>query len=192
MVYIKQRELDARHEVFENPLKMKQIREEIEALKNGGGKNKKHKKDKKKKKHSKKHHRRRSDSASSSEESRSESSESERKHKKRRHSRSRSRDNRKYRHHSRSRSRDRHYRRDSSRDRHYKSKGKEHDSKPLQSKEESLGPDMKLYGEKKHQLEQLDRLKKHQAPSCDVKKLTDEQKQIKLLQMQQNALSVDE
>jgi hypothetical protein len=30
MVYIKQKELEARHQVYENPLKMKQIREEIE------------------------------------------------------------------------------------------------------------------------------------------------------------------
>ena len=33
MVYIRQKELEARHAVFDNPLKMKQIRQEIEALK---------------------------------------------------------------------------------------------------------------------------------------------------------------
>ena len=33
MVFIKQKELEARHSVFDNPLKMKQIKEEIEALK---------------------------------------------------------------------------------------------------------------------------------------------------------------
>ena len=52
LVYIKQKELEARNQVLDNPLKMKQIRAEIEALKEGK-KKKKHKKDKKKKK---KHH----------------------------------------------------------------------------------------------------------------------------------------
>ena len=66
MVYIKQKELEARHSVFENPLKMKQIREEIERLKNGGSKkHKKSKKDKKKLK-KKKHRKHRSSSSSSS------------------------------------------------------------------------------------------------------------------------------
>jgi hypothetical protein len=67
MVYIRQKELEARHSVFENPLKMKQIREEIERLKNGGSKkHKKSKKDKKKSKKSKKHRKHRSSSSSSS------------------------------------------------------------------------------------------------------------------------------
>ena len=52
LVFIKQRELEARHAVFDNPLKMKQIKEEIEALKNGGKKDKKHKKKSKKRKRS--------------------------------------------------------------------------------------------------------------------------------------------
>ncbi len=69
MVFIKQKELEARHSVFDNPLKMKQIKEEIEALKNGGKKkkkkDKKHKKDKKKKKHHKRHRSSSSDSSSS-------------------------------------------------------------------------------------------------------------------------------
>lgn len=33
LVYMRQRELEARHQVFDNPLKMKQIQAEIEALK---------------------------------------------------------------------------------------------------------------------------------------------------------------
>lgn len=53
LVFIKQRELEARSQVYDNPLKMKQIKAEIEALKLGKSK-KKHKKDKKdKKKHKK-------------------------------------------------------------------------------------------------------------------------------------------
>lgn len=50
MVYIKQKEMEARSQLIDNPMKMKQIREEIEALKQG---KKKHKKDKKDKKHKK-------------------------------------------------------------------------------------------------------------------------------------------
>lgn len=52
LIFIKQKELEARHQVFDNPLKMKQIRAEIEALKEGK-KKKKHKKDKKSKKNKK-------------------------------------------------------------------------------------------------------------------------------------------
>ena len=56
LVYIKQKELEARNQVYDNPMKMKQILEEIERLKEGKKhkkhkKEKKHKKDKKKKKH---------------------------------------------------------------------------------------------------------------------------------------------
>ena len=72
MVYIRQKELEARHSVYENPLKMKQIREEIERLKNGGSK--KHKKSKKDKKKSKKKHRKHRSSSSSSSSSSSRSS----------------------------------------------------------------------------------------------------------------------
>ena len=66
LVYIKQKEQEARSLVYENPLKMKQIREEIEALKKGKKrekKDKKHKKHKKEKKHKK---RKRSESSSDS------------------------------------------------------------------------------------------------------------------------------
>lgn len=127
LVQIKQKELEARRQVVDNPLKMKQIREEIEALKAGL---KKKKKDKKKKK--KKHHRRHDSSDSSDRESRrrrhysdEESSVSERT-KDRSHNshsnyhsgksgkssrhRSRSDERRKHRRDSRSNSRDRHKR----------------------------------------------------------------------------------
>lgn len=115
MVYIKQKELEARHAVFENPLRMKQIRDEIEALKQS----KKKKKEKKHKKHHKKHHKRHkviesrcmigregvrsSSSSSSSRSSRSASKDRKRRsrsrsHKKERRHRSRSEDSRERRH----------------------------------------------------------------------------------------------
>lgn len=71
MVYIRQRELEARSQIVDNPLRMKQILKEIEALKKGGKKkkDKKEKKEKKAKKHSKKSKRSPSSSSSGSERS---------------------------------------------------------------------------------------------------------------------------
>ena len=144
MVYIRQKELEARHAVFDNPLKMKQIRQEIEALKNGGNrktkKDKKDKKDKKshkEKKKSKKHHHHRS--------SRRRSSSSDGDSSREEVSRSRSRDRKQHRHHrhrsASSESRDKpkrhsHRLRDDSRD------------KKTYDDNKGLGPDIALYGEK--------------------------------------------
>ena len=75
LVFIKQKELEARRQVIDNPLKMKQIRAEIEALKEG--KKKKSKKDKKKKKKKDKKNRK---SSSSRRSSSSESPSEERSH----------------------------------------------------------------------------------------------------------------
>jgi hypothetical protein len=43
---------------------------------------------------------------------------------------------------------------------------------------------MKLYGEKKRQIEEMERLRKYQVPSHDVKKMREEERQLKLLEMQ--------
>lgn len=53
---------------------------------------------------------------------------------------------------------------------------------------------MALYGEKQRQMEELERLRKKQAPSAgsSVKRMTDEERQRKLQEMQDYAKKVDE
>ena len=174
LVYMKQRELEARHQVFDNPLKMKQIQAEIEALK----KHKRHHK-KDKKKHSKKHRHRSSSSSSSESEDRhkrrrrcssSSSNERRRASREKRKRRSASRDRR------RSHSREERRR---SRERRRHSSSSDH-----RDKRSDLGPDMALYVAKKRQQEEQEALRKRQvAPSV----LTPEERQRKLQEMQATA-----
>ncbi len=46
-----------------------------------------------------------------------------------------------------------------------------------------LGPDMALYGEKKRQIEEMERLRKHHSSSSRVKSMTEEERLAKVKEM---------
>jgi len=186
LVAIMKEEQNARMAVADNPLKLKEIREEIERLKEG-----------KKKKHiHKKHHhnekKKRKNSKDSKEEEKSDS-EKERhnrhkKHSKRHDSESRSR--------SRSISRDRKNSSDDSESEHYnrkskhshhrrsESRSKSPDRTPSRSSSKELGPPSEMMA-KFSEIQEQEALRKKQ--NIDYKHLTEEEKEQKRKEMQEAA-----
>jgi len=202
LVLIKQEELKARREILDNPVKMKEIQQEIERLK--GGKKTKSKKDKKsKKKHRKTSKKERTASSSSESEpetrSRKHKKEGKEKVKRRRHSSSSSRsseddhrnskrkksDDTRHNHHRHHNAPTKLHPEDDSKHRYglQHRNSEERERTKDKSKAVNLGPPKEIYDQRIKEKEEAEKYRKHQ--NLSYKNLTEEEKQEKLRQMEQ-------
>jgi len=206
LVLIKQEELKARREILDNPVKMKEIQQEIERLK--GGKKPKSKKDKKsKKKHKKSSKRERTASSSSEQEperkSRKQKKEVKEKVKRRRHSSSsssssedehrntkrRKSDSQRHSHHHNHNAPTKLHPEDEAKHRYglqhrnseERARAKEKEKEKIRAV--NLGPPKEIYDKRLKEKEEAEKYRKHQ--NLSYKTLTEEEKQEKLRKMEQ-------
>lgn len=168
---IKREEMNQRNQVMTNPLQLKQIQKEIDALKRG--KKKKHKKDKKSKKSKKKKKRSRSSSSSDKSSNSSDSYERRRKRKEAKAEEKRRRKEEKI--------------------ALKRQKIKEEEEEKKRKEMELLGPDPELYAHRTAVIEEQEKLRTGKVESShqDHKKLSKEELAQKALEMQKRAEKLD-
>ena len=201
LVQIKEMELEQRRQVINNPMTLKRIREEIEALKNGGARKRSTSRERHRKSNRRStsrdrdtHQRRRSSESDdprrkeSRRERRQASSESSRET--RRHDRYRerrdSRDRHERRRHHYSRrdrdrssesSRERYYRRKHHRDEERHRRRSPVDNQKLDDQKKDLGPDMRVYGDRLKEIKEMEQLRRDRYKPNTASRLTQEQKE---------------